>query len=332
LYESFFDSKFYLDTYPDLKMNGVNTEKEAIIHWNLIGQNELRHLSLSDSLFNWQYYLDKYPDLRINGIHTEKQAITHWRKYGKNEGRQPYDNTIKDDIEDKLVFFDDNKLTYNIGDLLNVPHLFSDWQSNPHASKEMYNLFYNTADAYPNSILHIYKTTRINDKNENENMPNPERLTRSIDIYGINKNIIVNIDENTLYVHIRTGDKNVIEDIFIDIIYKLYQEKYNNIIILTGIHNDVRFGDKQSNINNLTASLIKLERKGIKYSVNLDTPDNHFYIMRNCKNLLVHKGGFSIIGALIFNGNKLYITPRLFEPFMANNSKFFHYVKKYELV
>ena len=56
--------------------------------------------------------------------------------------------------------------------------------------------------------------------------------------------------------------------------------------------------------------------------------------MRKCRNLLIHKGGFSIIGALIFNGENLYIT-RLFDPLIVTdnqNNKFFSHIKKYELV
>ena len=81
-------------------------------------------------------------------------------------------------------------------------------------------------------------------------------------------------------------------------------------------------------------SLKKLNNKCIKYSINYDTPDNHLYIMRTCRNLLVHKGGFSVIGALIFNGDNLYITG-FFNPLNVtdnHNNNFFSHIKKYELV
>jgi hypothetical protein len=78
-----FDWLFYLNRYPDLRLNGIHTEKQAIEHWNMHGKLEGRRASI----FNWKYYLDRYPDLRANGIHTEEQAIEHWNKYGKHEDR-----------------------------------------------------------------------------------------------------------------------------------------------------------------------------------------------------------------------------------------------------
>ena len=282
-------------------------------------------------LFDWRYYLEIYPDLMANGIHTEQQALQHWQRHGKDEGRKSYYNTI----DTNIVIFDNNKLTYNIGDLLNMPYFFAHWKSNPHATIDQYNLFCKTADEYSDSILHIYKTSRITDGKEDENIPNPHRLRNSVDVYGKNIDIIRNIDDSTtLYVHIRSGDMDVIENGFIDIIYKLYIKQYKNIIILAGIHNDIRFGSKQNNINKLKLSLIKLNNKCIKYSINYDTPDNHLYIMRTCRNLLVHKGGFSVIGALIFNGDNLYITG-FFNPLNVtdnHNNNFFSHIKKYELV
>lgn len=50
LYESYsigFDWKYYLDTYPDLRQNGVLTQKDAIIHWNNHGKKEGRKINLS---------------------------------------------------------------------------------------------------------------------------------------------------------------------------------------------------------------------------------------------------------------------------------------------
>ena len=60
-------------------------------------------------------------------------------------------------ISDKIIIFDDNKPTYNIGDLLNMPYFWAGWLSNPHFSEHHYNAFILTANAYPNSILNIYK-------------------------------------------------------------------------------------------------------------------------------------------------------------------------------
>jgi glycosyl transferase family 25 len=37
-----FDWKYYLDKYPDLRINGVHTQKQAFIHWNNYGKKEGR--------------------------------------------------------------------------------------------------------------------------------------------------------------------------------------------------------------------------------------------------------------------------------------------------
>jgi hypothetical protein len=50
--------------------------------------------------------------------------------------------------------------------------------------------------------------------------------------------------------------------------------------------------------------------------------------MRNAKNLLLHIGGFSMLGALSFKGDNLYLT-NLFYPLANNNDTFFNYIKKY---
>ena len=87
---------YYLSIYPDLKLNGINTEEEAIIHWNTFGKKEGRLSSINDFLFNWQFYLDKYNDLRDNGINTEEEAIIHWNTFGKKEGRSVINSLLVD--------------------------------------------------------------------------------------------------------------------------------------------------------------------------------------------------------------------------------------------
>jgi len=82
-----FDWQYYLEKYPDLRINGVNTEQQAIHHWTSYGIKEGRVSIRSPQLFDWQYYLEKYPDLRVNGINTEHFAIYHWLKHGEEEGR-----------------------------------------------------------------------------------------------------------------------------------------------------------------------------------------------------------------------------------------------------
>lgn len=82
-----FDWHYYLEKYPDLQKNGVQTEEQALSHWKTFGEKEGRIALRMPVFFDWQYYLNKYPDLRENGIETEQQAITHWQMFGQKEGR-----------------------------------------------------------------------------------------------------------------------------------------------------------------------------------------------------------------------------------------------------
>ena len=80
-----FDYKYYLNKYPDLRINGVTTENLAIQHWTNNGIAENRNARMY--IFDYEYYLNKYPDLIINGVTTERLAIEHWLNNGNSEGR-----------------------------------------------------------------------------------------------------------------------------------------------------------------------------------------------------------------------------------------------------
>uniref|UniRef100_A0A6C0HUC2 Uncharacterized protein n=1 Tax=viral metagenome TaxID=1070528 RepID=A0A6C0HUC2_9ZZZZ len=46
LYEGYeFDWNYYLDNYPDLRENGILTQKDAITHWNNFGKSEGRNFN-----------------------------------------------------------------------------------------------------------------------------------------------------------------------------------------------------------------------------------------------------------------------------------------------
>lgn len=96
LYESYvtgFDWKYYLDTYPDLRANGVHTEQQAIQHFNTFGRKEGR-VSINNPYFDWKNYLETYPDLRANGVHSEQQVKEHFYVYGRVENRMCKNVTI----------------------------------------------------------------------------------------------------------------------------------------------------------------------------------------------------------------------------------------------
>jgi hypothetical protein len=67
-----------------------------------------------------------------------------------------------------------------------------------------------------------------------------------------------------------------------------------------------------------------------KYIVNIDEPDVHLCYFRKCKNLLLCKGGFSVLGGILFDGNKLYITKKINNEYQ--DEKFKNHVKKIKFV
>jgi hypothetical protein len=48
--------------------------------------------------------------------------------------------------------------------------------------------------------------------------------------------------------------------------------------------------------------------------------DVHVCMFHKCKNLLIHTGSFSILAALVFTGNKLYITKEFDYDTISNHS------------
>jgi hypothetical protein len=210
-----------------------------------------------------------------------------------------YDKIIKDDLRNA---------GYNIGDLLNMPHLNNTWESFPHANIDILERMYLLSKNYENSILNYYCSGR----EEEENIPNINRIIKSVELFkNKNKNILIDIlqivkDPNCCCVHIRSGDL-LVELEFIECILKL-SDMFNKIILLSGVHLDELYRseiDKKFIFVN-TINHIMSQRDNIY--VYLNNPDIHLSIMSEASNLLIHKGGFSCLGSIVCNGN-LFITP-----------------------
>lgn len=244
---------------------------------------------------------------------------------------------MKNDIDFKI--FDESKESYIIGDLFNMPKFFAGWNSVPHHNDYMYNLFKKTALQYKDNILGIYDHYRTD---ENEPFPNVEKIQLSVDTFIENNKSNENLNallltcscDNTLVVHLRSGDKGVVEDHYINTIINL-SVNYEKIVILCGIHQNGErshcFPNITESINNMKLSLSKLYSKNIDIIVDLNEPDIHLSVMRTSKNLLLHKGGYSLLGGLIFHGNNLYMTA-LFNPIQSNNQEYFTYCKNYTVL
>jgi len=236
--------------------------------------------------------------------------------------------------------FDNNKESYIIGDLLNMPYFFANYNNNPHCNIIMYNLFKKTAAQYPNNILGIYDKLRTD---ENESIPNVNKIIDSIDNYtkhnvDVDKNLknLLNMckDKTNLFVHLRSGDKGIADNEFINKINEI-SINYKKIIILTGIHQNsdrsCYFPSIDESIKNTKISLQNLKIDESKLIIDLSEPDIHLCVMRNANNLMLHIGGFSILGALSFKGENLYLT-KLFFPIANNDNKVFKYINNYKIL
>ena len=87
---SFFDWKFYIDLYPDLKQNGIDNRYKAIEHWETFGKSENRICYNIKKLVDFVpiIYFQLNPDLGLAGINTKTKLLEHWLSYGFKEGRK----------------------------------------------------------------------------------------------------------------------------------------------------------------------------------------------------------------------------------------------------
>lgn len=206
---------------------------------------------------------------------------------------------------------------YNIADLLNMPYYWAGWPQNPHLNEIYLNVAKNTAMNNTTTILGKYYLSRNDD---NEKIPNLPRLIDVIDKYIEEQNIINNDiynlinDDNVLFVHVRSGDYGIVSEHYINTIYNL-SLKFAKIILMSGVNRGIDHTDENSinNIhkrNNLVISFNNILKKNNNIYVYLAEPDLHISVMRLCKNLLVHFGGYSVMGTMICNGN-IYYTQEL---------------------
>jgi hypothetical protein len=220
---------------------------------------------------------------------------------------------VADDIEifGKDIPEDKRAAGYNIGDLLNMPHLAGCWYANPHNSIEQLKRLYIVGESYKGSILHFYIQKRPN----TETIPFIPRVIGATKMY-INNNkcdvfkevceLVQDIDN--ICVHVRSGDKFV-EPEFIDLIAKI-SKKYKNVYLLSGVHKDEFFEKNDVKINNFLNSINNILVQNGNIHIILGEPDEHLGIMYSAKNLLLHKGGFSVLGSIVNQGN-LFLTPLL---------------------
>ena len=114
-----FDWLTYINYYPDLINNDINTEDKAINHWKNHGSHENRMFPV----FDWKIYLKLNPDLIKSGINTQNKAKNHWFTCGYKEGRLKtiisdnynsnlnlYEKTLLNNLFDTFIINNNNKI------------------------------------------------------------------------------------------------------------------------------------------------------------------------------------------------------------------------------
>lgn len=212
-----------------------------------------------------------------------------------------------------ISIFDEDKPLYNIGDLTRMPFYYEKLDKQTYnENKTEYIVKYINSNkiyhqAYPQSIFSNYIKLLEEKKIQDLELPDIYLLQQATDtFYENNKNKIDNFfneinNEKTLFVHIRSGDKGIISDAFINAV-KQIGSKYVNVVILYGIHNR----DIDNAKNTMIKNLEKFDDATSKYIFNNSEPDVHLCFFRKCKNLFVSRGGFSALGCVLFEGDNLY--------------------------
>jgi len=207
-----------------------------------------------------------------------------------------------------IPVYDSEQATYNIGDILNTPWY---WTGGNWPIKKLRPDHQNAVDHHKGSIGNIYFSSRP----EDEDIPNEDRIRESTDEY-IKRNgekfqhlIDIVSNEKTLTAHIRSGDSGVIDEGTVEKIKGLASD-YDKIFILSGIHSDKNwFTDIEQPKTTLNQSLDIIKAAlGDKAIFDFSNADVHLCLMRKASNLFLHKGGFSMLGGILFQGKNLYIS------------------------
>lgn len=198
---------------------------------------------------------------------------------------------------------------YSIGDLLNMPYYCV--ENYICADRSLAQL------KFPLTIFWFYQLLH---RPQPPYLPNPVTIRQSVKDYHEftpgaqeRQNLIDQItDDNVLCIHMRSGDKGVVSTEYINHV-KTVAQRFSKCYVFCGVHNDIRWATKESQLDNMTKSVDLLAAEIPHLSTLPASADDHVLLMYRCKNLILHLGGFSILGSLVFTGNHLYVTKE-FQP------------------
>mmetsp|Transcript_12661 Transcript_12661/g.30911 ORF Transcript_12661/g.30911 Transcript_12661/m.30911 type:complete len:347 (+) Transcript_12661:378-1418(+) len=218
---------------------------------------------------------------------------------------------------------------YNIGDLMNMPSYLLDngfprsgWEYSLTSGRE-------AAVSIPDSIIGIYGrlenfekcyTLLVNNITQNRRpcaiFPIIRTLKQSVAVWGMmnakkSGEVNARLGEDVLLVHIRSGDKGRIEKSYFSAIQSV-SKLFKKTIVISGVHTDTRYGNISESKTTVHSDVASLQQVIRNLEFFEGSPDAHIFMMQHASHLLVHKGGFSALGALLNEGGKVYHT-HLFE-------------------
>jgi len=208
-----------------------------------------------------------------------------------------------------------NKETiYNLGDILNIPLKTDIYNKNWNPTKCKHcrsnKRFQEYIDKYPNTILEKYYNLTLKKNLNIKNRPNFEVLKDVLSTYE-NPLLKYNTD-NILIVHIRAGDKGKVESDYINKIIELIKSiKPDYVILLGNFHNSINYKHNPNLLSEGKKDIEDILKTMQKHCSNVlhlkhNDADTDLVIMYNAPHLLVHKGGYSALGAFVCKGNVYY--------------------------
>ena len=206
---------------------------------------------------------------------------------------------------------------YSIGDILNFPRLHepirkTGYHKDPHFAYDQYET---ACSVFVPSIVSHYCQLRTD---ISEVIPNITKLRQAAEgycqkyRYNMPKELTLVQHPVALCIHLRSGDKGLVEPGYLSVIKNL-SFNFSTIFILSGVHNtNTNHQANQKSKKVLIESKSSVKQTIINSNARVvfteNPPDVDLCIIRQCQNALLHRGGFSEIASFIFQGKKLFLT------------------------
>lgn len=218
----------------------------------------------------------------------------------------------------------ESRFGYNVGDLLNMPSFVAAYRATwpLNGRRELVEIATAIHLSHPKSIIGRYFQNYTCCQ---ERLPLISRLKKVVASYGEGVDVSLQgylrstiESQGTLLIHVRSCDKSVPHNNFLNYAASLSQS-FQSIVLMGQCHNDTRYANHLDALENLRRSFQTLVQRIGREKVTLfprANADDHLFAMSRASHLLVHRGGFSAVGALVCRGRVYYCLDM--QPFVEN--------------